>query len=106
MLSRQYRLPAKEIPDIAYRGKKITASGFDLRIFYDENLHFPQFAISISTKVAKNATDRNLIKRKFRVAIQELLKQKAVRKAKYLVVVRNAEALPANFTEALGPILL
>lgn len=91
MLPKHLRLPAKEIPTIAKRGKLFVHNFLHIRVWYEENLDSPQCAITISTKVDKNATIRNHIKRKLRVGIMELAKGGKLKPAKYLLIVKSTE---------------
>lgn len=91
MLAKKYRLDPKRIPFIAKRGKKFSGQYFDLKVWYDEELEFPNFALAVSTKVDQKAVVRNRIKRKMRAAIEELLKEDFFKKGSYLFIVKNNE---------------
>lgn len=89
MLKRDQRLKSKDIPHLARKGKKIVSEGFDLRVWWDNKIT-PSFSISISTAIDKRAVVRNKIKRKLKVAILELQKNKYIfRNGKYLLIVRD-----------------
>lgn len=93
MLKREQRLKTKDIPHLARKGKKLTADGFDMRVWWDNKIS-PAFSISISTALDKRAVVRNKVKRRFKVAIQKLEKNGyKYRSGKYLIIVRNLEVL-------------
>jgi ribonuclease P protein component len=90
MLKRQFRLKTKDIKFVAFKGKKFSSEFFDIRVISDESLDNPVMTISISVKVSKRAVVRNRIKRLFREAFSQLMKEEKLNKAKYLVVAKNA----------------
>lgn len=89
MLTKEYRLDPKDIPDIARRGKRLTSEMFDIRCWWDNNLEYPKFALAVGLKVSKSAVIRNSIKRKFRAAIHNMLADQDIKKGKYLIVAKN-----------------
>jgi ribonuclease P protein component len=89
MLPAKFRLPAKEIPTIARRGKKLTHEYLDVRVWFDDTLPSPLFAVSVGLKASKLAVVRNDIKRRLRAAIVEIMQEKQVRPGKYLVVAKS-----------------
>jgi ribonuclease P protein component len=96
MLPAHLRLPAKEIPQIAKRGKLFQHEMLHIRLWYDDKLNSPKCAITISTKVHKNATVRNRIKRKLRVGIIELNSSGKLLPGKYLFIVKSTELASAD----------
>lgn len=103
MLPQQYRLNPKEIPHIARKGQKTETELFFVRFLADSTLKHPQFAISISVKTAKNATERNRIKRMLRAIIRQGISTNKFKPGKYLIVVKPA-AQGADF-QALSAII-
>lgn len=93
------RLDPKEIPFISRKGLRIVQPHMDIRVWRDNNLEYPLFSVSISTKVDKRATVRNKIKRKIRVVFFDLSKQGIVKKGKYVLIVKNRELLNMNLDE-------
>lgn len=102
MLPKKYRLPTNDIPQLAKRGKLMKGDLFDVRKWYDDSLENPQFGISISKSIDKRATVRNLIKRKLRAAIQQLLNDDFDKKAKYLIIVRSADIAETNLEDLVS----
>lgn len=90
MLSKKFRLPSKEIVQIAKKGKRITGELFDTKVWYDDTLENSLMTISISTKIDKRATVRNKIKRKIRAVWADILRQEKMRKGKYLIIIKNS----------------
>lgn len=90
MLNSKLKLNANEIAGIARKGKRFQGELFDVKVWWDNNLENPEFAISISKKIDARAVIRNRIKRKLRAAISDLSKEK-VRKGKFLIVVRSVK---------------
>lgn len=91
MLPKHLRLPAREIPTIAYKGQKIDGKFLAIRFLADDKLTNPLFAITVSTKASKNAVERNRIRRLLKVKIEELLKSGKINTGKYLLLVRTPE---------------
>ncbi len=91
MLPKHLRLQSNMIPTIARRGKLFRNEYFDLRLWWDDKLDYPKFAVSISIKIDKRAVVRNRIKRKLRAVIQDLVKENKFRKGSYLVIVRSVK---------------
>ncbi|MCA9379316.1 ribonuclease P protein component [Candidatus Dojkabacteria bacterium] len=96
MLPKHLRLPAAEIPTVAQKGRLFTHQFLHIRVWYDESLTAPECAITISTKVDKNATTRNRIKRKLRVGILDLVQQGKLKPAKYLLIAKTTELASAD----------
>jgi ribonuclease P protein component len=89
-MNQSSKIPAKEIPNIARKGKRFSHEMFDVKVWYDDSLDAPLFAISISLKVNKKAVVRNLIKRRLRVAISEIIKStRPLKPGSYLIIVRS-----------------
>jgi ribonuclease P protein component len=105
MLPKEYRLPAKEIPEIARKGKRLAGEFMDIKAWYATTLEHPQFAISISKKIDKRAVVRNLIRRKLRAAILEILRLQNIPPGKYLILVKSDE-LRKKTVKMLGSHLL
>lgn len=93
------RLDPKEISFISRKGFRLILPNMDLRVWRDNNLEYPLFAVSISTKIDKRATVRNKIKRKIRAVFFNLSKQGLVKKGKYVLIVKNRELLSTNIDE-------
>lgn len=75
MLSAKYRLSRAEIPPIMRRGLVIRGEGLTLRVANLDNTLKPiKLAIVVSAKTVKTATGRNLVKRRLRQAIIQLVK--------------------------------
>lgn len=94
MLTRQQRLKSKEIPHLARKGRRVYSEDFELRMWWDNKFKEPAFAVSVSTTIDKRAVVRNRIRRKFKVAIKQLLESGfKFRNGKYLIIVRNLKVL-------------
>jgi len=92
MLPKNLRLEPKEIPELARKGKRFENEYFFVKAWFDDNLDFPKFAISVSIKVSKRAVVRNRIKRKLRASIAEMIAENpSFRRGKYLVIVKSSE---------------
>lgn len=73
MLPKEYRLVKdQEIKRLAARGRKFAFGAFFIKTAIN-NLKVNRFCFSISTKVDKRATKRNLLKRRFSEIIYPLL---------------------------------
>lgn len=96
---RALHLDPKDIPLISRKGFRLMIPHMDVRVWRDDNIAYPMFAVSISTKVDKRATVRNKIKRKIRVVFFDLSKQGIVKKGKYVLIVKNRELLNMNLDE-------
>lgn len=93
MLKAKYRIPKQEIPRIAKQGKKYTDGLFDVKVWYDNSLTHPLFAVIVSTKIDKRAVVRNTIKRKFRAALFELLKENFFKPANYIFLIKDVKIM-------------
>ena len=100
MLSKKLKLDPKEIPTIARKGKRLAGEYFDIKVWWDNALENPQFAISISTKVDKRATVRNRIKRTMREAIK--LNIQNFRPGKYLILIKSPKLAEMKSREVEG----
>lgn len=91
MLSAKYRIPKKEIPSVVRRGKKYSSDLFDIKVWFNDELNHPHFAVIISTKIDKRAVVRNTIKRKFKTAINSINTDTSniFRKANYAFLIKN-----------------
>ena len=92
MLPKHLRLPARQIPIIAYKGQKIDGKFIAVRFLADETLANPLFAITVSTKASKSAVERNRIRRIIKPAIEKLVENNKVKKGKYLILIRTADS--------------
>lgn len=91
MLKRQFRLKTEKIKIVAFKGKKFSNPLFDLRVTKDDTLSNPVMTVSISTKISKRAVVRNRVKRLFREAFSQLIKENKLENAMYLVIARDAK---------------
>jgi len=89
MLPKQYRLNTNEIAQVAKMGKRLQSELFVIKVWWDNSLEYPQFALAVGLKVSKSAVVRNTIKRKFRAALIEILKDSQPRKGKYLIIAKT-----------------
>lgn len=102
MISKKARIAKKDIPNIVRRGKRFSGKGFDIKVWFDNTLESPKFTIIVSKKVDKSAVKRNLIKRKFRAAIFEILKENSLqifKNANYIIIIRSPEVAELKSTE-------
>lgn len=99
MLPKNLRLETKLIAKISRYGKRVPGEYFDTRMWFDDAIESPKFAISVSTKIDKRSTVRNRIKRKLRAVIQEIVKEANVRKANYLLIVKSVKLVEMNNVE-------
>ncbi len=90
MLNKTQRIPKKQIPAIARKGKRFVSELFDVKVWYDNAIEASKFAVIVSKKVHKSAVIRNTIKRKFKAAIFELEKEQFFRRGSYMVLVKAA----------------
>lgn len=86
MLKKQFRLQLREETNFFLHCKKKHTPYFSL--FYKQSPSF-QATVIVSKKVCSLATRRNAVKRKFRSALQELLKDLEVLKIKVVIVVHE-----------------
>jgi len=91
MLPKHLRLPARQIPIIAYKGQKIDGKFLAVRFLADETLANPLFAITVSTKASKSAVERNRIRRILKVKLEELITAGKIKTGKYLLLVRTPD---------------
>lgn len=90
MLSKKYRILTKEFDEIYKKKKRIVGSGFHILVNYPTSeITNPKFAFVVSKKIFKSAYKRNTIKRKFRVAVYNLLKQNKFRNARYVFQIND-----------------
>lgn len=98
MLPRKHRLSlrknfqAKNLEERLIQGKY-----FGLKIIKQEARTEPRFAIIVSSKIAKKATQRNRIKRLLREAIRSILKD--IKKGHNAVILTKKQAATANLSE-------
>lgn len=71
MLAKKNRLPKNEFKKVFKNGRRLHNKYFTLIYHANPMLKSPQAAVVVSKKVAKNAVDRNKIKRRIRAVIQE-----------------------------------
>jgi len=69
MLPKQHRLPGFKIPDLLNSKATFQSPFFGLKTTESNHSH-PRIGFIVSTKIAKNAVDRNRIKRLLREAIK------------------------------------
>ncbi len=105
MLPAKLRLPAKEIPEIARKGKKFSHEYLDVRVWFDDQLPTPLFAVSVGLKVSKSAVVRNNVKRRLRAAIVEIMSEKEVKKGKYLLVGKSEKLTESDCKEILSDLI-
>ena len=91
MLPKHLRLPARQIPIIAYRGQKIDGKFIAVRFLADNTLDNPLFAITVSTKASKSAVERNRIRRVLKVKLEALISAGKIKTGKYLLLIRTPE---------------
>lgn len=103
MLPKQYRLDPKLIPVVARKGKKISHELLDIRVLYEGDT--PQFAISVSVKVSKNAVVRNTIRRKLRPVIMELVEEGKIKPGKYLLITKSDKLTGTDLSILLSSLL-
>lgn len=103
MLPKQYRLDPKLIPLVARKGRKFPHELLDIRYLAEGDI--PQFAISVSLKVSKNAVVRNTVRRQLRPAIMELVNQGKVKPGKYLLVTKSEKLLETDSLELLTKLI-
>lgn len=73
MLSTKFRIPKDTILRVIKTGRRSSNNYFDIRSLLKDEEN-PRFTFVVSVKIDKRATVRNTIKRKFRSAIYEILK--------------------------------
>lgn len=98
MLSKSYRLSAKEIPLVIKSGKRQSLKYFSIASLPSTN---PLFSIVISTKTAKHSSKRNKIKRQLKEAIGKNLDKFQNKKT---VLFAKKEIINAKFSEILDEI--
>ncbi len=89
MFPKQYRLNAKEIQFVARRGKRSEFESYIQKVWFDDTLDFPKFAIIVSKKVDKRATERNRQKRVLREKILQNAKEGKYKLGKYIFVIKD-----------------
>ena len=98
MLPSTHRLPKEVVSDVLRFGARKDTGEFTLR--YKKTSDSPRFAIVVSTKVDKRATQRNRIRRIISESLARLLS--VARQGDYVVVVRkNIADLSQKEVEAL-----
>jgi ribonuclease P protein component len=91
MLTKKHRIPKDKIMEVMRKGRKYWSNGFfDIR--YTSAPEF-KFTFIVSTKISKRAVDRNKIKRKFRAAVGNLIKQDKLNSGNYVFITRSIELL-------------
>lgn len=99
MYSKAYRLKKDEIELVARKGKRYTSEKFDIRVLSDDSKTIPQFSIAVSKKIDKRSFIRNTIKRKFRAAIYELLKENFFKNGSYLFIIKSVNIADLSSNE-------
>lgn len=97
--AKELKLNSKDIGIILKKGKRLVLKNMDVRIWWDNLIKNPLFAVSISTKVDKRATVRNRIKRLIRQAFFELTREDKIRKGKYVFIIKNREVFSKTLKE-------
>lgn len=99
MLPKKYRLSLPKKPPITKLEKKQLIQGkyFGLLVTQQETDAESRFAIIISSKVAKKATQRNKVKRLLNEAVRKLLKD--TKKGYDVVFLIKKNAVAANLNE-------
>ncbi len=100
MLPKQFRLPARMIPLVAYKGRKLVGKYMDVRYLADASATKTLIAITVTTKASKNAVVRNRIRRQLTVAVSELATAGKLPSGKYIILVRSPEIITANANPA------
>lgn len=75
MLSKKYRLPGNQIPQVLKKGKRYSFPLFNLVVCQQSQLLNSRFAFVASLKISKKAVVRNRTKRLFSEAVRVLLPQ-------------------------------
>ncbi len=75
MLSRPNRLKREEIGSIIKSGRRLSSGFYRATALKLSNTTVPRFAFVVSSKTAKRAVDRNLLKRRTRHIVRKNLKQ-------------------------------
>jgi ribonuclease P protein component len=96
MLAAKYRLKAEEIPLIARKGRRLGNNQLELRFLEDKALNIPKIGIIAPKKVANLAVERNLIKRRIRASLIDLVKQDKLKPGKYLFLARSLQLTDKN----------
>lgn len=103
MLAKKYRLTAeKDFARLFSRGKTFNSSGIRMRIM-SNRLADPRIGFVVSTKVAKRAVVRNLLKRRMRESVHLLLGKLHPRDIDIALIARP-EAAGFRFAEVDGAI--
>ncbi len=99
MLKRANKIGKKDFPDVM---KSSRSKASNLFIFRSSPKSAPdilnRFSVVVSKKVAKNATDRNLIRRRFYNAIREIIKENDKFKGSAIFITKS-NAFGASFSE-------
>lgn len=98
MLSKNFRLPAKDIHLVLKSGKRQNYKYFNLSSLPSDH---PQIAVIVSNKIDNRSTARNKIKRRLKEAVQKNLDKF---KNKKIVLFAKKEILTAKFPEILDEI--
>lgn len=105
MLSKKYRILTKEFNEIYKKKKVITSLGFNILVNYPTSeIKNPKFAFVVSKKIFKRAYKRNTIKRKFRVAVYNLLKQNKFKNYRYVFQIKDGGMFKLK-TETIGMLI-
>jgi len=73
MFPKKNRITKREFDELMKNGRVFHSPLFSLRFGNKKNDDIPKFAFVISKKVAKNASDRNILKRRGFHALRELI---------------------------------
>lgn len=87
MLPKELRLSSNQIISLSKNGKRLGYSSIIYGKFIPStDLKYPQFAISVSKKIAHDATLRNRLKRKVRQALMDIQAMEIIPAYKYLIM--------------------
>lgn len=93
MLPKQYRINKEEIPLVARKGVKSQFDGFYLKFLQNDSLANSKFGIIIPKKAIKLSVNRNRVKRVFRAALADLIKDGEFKKVGFYVFFVSDEKL-------------
>jgi ribonuclease P protein component len=105
MLAAEFRIPAKLIPIVARKGKRIHKTWFTLVVLPALSDPHPHFAFVVSTKVNKSAVVRNRIKRRLRAAIYQLLKEGQIADTShYMFLVKDSSPADVEYADLVAEV--
>lgn len=89
MLGKKNRIQKSDIPKIVRSGDRIKGSMFDIKYVANADIVPPKFAIVVSKRIEKRAVARNTIKRKFRAALFELVRNGDIDSGQYIILTND-----------------